>query len=112
MRGGIPDRDISALNRYWDEIPGVRTALFKKGDRAGYTQLSVPAAEIKATIIYQHLMDYWAETMQDDWYLIVADGWKAGAKPREIQQVKGKGWQTCLAREGRLQKGCSRAGCG
>ncbi|CAG1012103.1 Type I restriction enzyme EcoKI M protein [Anaerolineales bacterium] len=27
--------------------------------------------------IYQHLMDYWALTMQDDLYLIAADGWKA-----------------------------------
>lgn len=26
--------------------------------------------------IYQHLMDYWSETMQDDCYLIAADGWK------------------------------------
>lgn len=26
---------------------------------------------------YQHLMDYWAETMQDDVYLLVLDGWKA-----------------------------------
>ena len=25
--------------------------------------------------VYQHLMDYWAETMQDDCYLIAADGW-------------------------------------
>ena len=40
--------------------------------------------------IYQHLMDYWAETMQDDCYLIAADGWKAGAQPREIRQVKNK----------------------
>jgi type I restriction enzyme M protein len=29
--------------------------------------------------LYQHLMDYWAETMQDDCYLIAAEGWKAGA---------------------------------
>ncbi|TGM58456.1 type I restriction-modification system subunit M [Leptospira adleri] len=28
--------------------------------------------------IYQHLMTYWLETMQDDVYLIVADGWKVG----------------------------------
>ena len=35
-------------------------------------------------------MDYWAETMQDDCYLIAADGWKAGAQPREIVQVKNK----------------------
>lgn len=27
--------------------------------------------------MYQHLMDYWAETMQDDMYLLVLDGWKA-----------------------------------
>jgi type I restriction enzyme M protein len=27
--------------------------------------------------IYQHLMDYWAETMQDDVYQIAVDGWKA-----------------------------------
>jgi hypothetical protein len=24
--------------------------------------------------IFQHLMDYWAETMQDDCYLLAADG--------------------------------------
>lgn len=40
--------------------------------------------------IYQHLMDYWAETMQDDCYLISADGWKIGAKVREILKVKDK----------------------
>jgi hypothetical protein len=27
--------------------------------------------------VYQHLMDYWAETMQDDCYLIADEGWKA-----------------------------------
>jgi type I restriction enzyme M protein len=26
--------------------------------------------------VYQHLMDYWAETMQDDAYLLVTEGWK------------------------------------
>lgn len=35
--------------------------------------------------IYQHLMEYWAETMQDDMYLIAADGWKA-----ELAAVEGK----------------------
>jgi type I restriction enzyme M protein len=28
--------------------------------------------------VYQHLMTYWNETMQDDFYMIVSDGWKAG----------------------------------
>ena len=27
--------------------------------------------------VYQHLMDYWAETLQDDCYLVAADGWQA-----------------------------------
>ena len=40
--------------------------------------------------VYQHLMDYWAETMQDDAYLIAADGWVKGAQPREIVRVKNK----------------------
>ena len=35
--------------------------------------------------IYQHFMTYWMETMQDDVYLIAADGWKA-----ELSLVSGK----------------------
>lgn len=40
--------------------------------------------------VYQHLMDYWAEIMQDDCYLIAADGWVAGAQPREILQARNR----------------------
>jgi type I restriction enzyme M protein len=48
--------------------------------------------------VYQHLMDYWAEIMQDDFYLIAADGWKAETS-RVIEvdkkgREKDKGW-TC-----------------
>jgi type I restriction enzyme M protein len=51
--------------------------------------------------VYQHLMDYWAETMQDDCYLIAADGWKATTyrvievrKNKEGETIKevDKGW--------------------
>ena len=38
--------------------------------------------------VYQRLMDYWAETMQDDVYLIAADGWMEAAKPRGIIEDK------------------------
>jgi type I restriction enzyme M protein len=38
--------------------------------------------------VYQHLMDYWAETMQDDVYMIAGDGWKEAAKPRLIVETK------------------------
>ncbi len=31
LRGGIPNRDIDALDRYWQVIPGVRATLFKNG---------------------------------------------------------------------------------
>jgi type I restriction system adenine methylase (hsdM) len=44
---------------------------------------------IDAYDVYQHLMDYWAETMQDDVYLIAADGWKAETH-RVIEVRKGK----------------------
>jgi type I restriction enzyme M protein len=37
--------------------------------------------------VYQHLMDYWLETMQDDCYLIAADGWVAKTH-RVIEEVK------------------------
>jgi type I restriction enzyme M protein len=46
--------------------------------------------------IYQHLMDYWAGTMQDDCYLITADGWKAETYRMTETDKKGrekdKGW--------------------
>jgi type I restriction enzyme M protein len=156
LRGGIPERDLAALGAYWEVIPGVRDALFESAGRAGYVQLKLPIAAVKATIlahseftafnqaathvfddwkrasipqlkgfaknghviqqprqliealsedllarfkptplvnaydVYQHLMDYWAETMQDDCYLIADAGWQAGAQPREILQVKNK----------------------
>jgi type I restriction enzyme M protein len=40
--------------------------------------------------IYQLLMDYWAETMQDDVYLLVQDGWAAGNVLRELSVKKGE----------------------
>ena len=46
--------------------------------------------------IYQHLMDYWAETMQDDCYLIAADGWKVETyrviEPDKKGKERDKGW--------------------
>ncbi|WP_245616008.1 type I restriction-modification system subunit M [Andreprevotia chitinilytica] len=36
-----------------------------------------PAPLIDAYDVYQHLMSYWAETMQDDAYMVASDGWQA-----------------------------------
>ncbi|MGB0387035.1 MAG: N-6 DNA methylase [Ardenticatenaceae bacterium] len=40
--------------------------------------------------VYQHLMSYWTETMQDDLYLIAADGWQEASKLRLIVERKGQ----------------------
>ncbi|NJL28131.1 MAG: N-6 DNA methylase [Thermoanaerobaculia bacterium] len=51
---------------------------------------------IDAYDVYQHLMDYWAQTMQDDCYAIAQDGWVA--LPVRVIEVdkkgkeKDKGW--------------------
>jgi type I restriction enzyme M protein len=48
--------------------------------------------------IYQHLLDYWNESLKDDVYLIVEDGWVAKVKRILEKNKKGteidKGW-TC-----------------
>lgn len=151
LRGGIPERDLDALDAYWQVLPGVRAALFESAGRPGYARLKLPIADVKPAIlghaefaafqknatrhfddwraaattrltafgkdghpkalieslaeellaafrpaplldaydVYQHLMDYWAETMQDDAYLIAADGWVA--KPARIVETDKKG---------------------
>jgi type I restriction enzyme M protein len=150
LHGGIPERDIDALDRYWKVIPGIRTELFKKADRPGYCELKLSIADVKPAIfghveftafthrvtklfgkwrkestpllkgfaqsghpkalietiaedllanfraaplldaydVYQHMMDYWAETMQDDCYLIADDGWREAAQPQLIVEDK------------------------
>jgi type I restriction enzyme M protein len=55
-------------------------------------------ALINAYDIYQHLMDYWNETLKDDVYLLIEDGWNAKAR-RILEKNKAgkdidKGW-TC-----------------
>jgi type I restriction enzyme M protein len=151
LRGGIPERDLAALDDYWQIMPTLRAALFKPL-RPGYGRLNLSLGEVKHYIlgddeftafndsvtrifaqwkqanaphltgfakdghpkvlietisesllagfkaaplldaydVYQNLMDYWAETMQDDAYLISAVGWTEGAQPREIRQVKNR----------------------
>ena len=48
--------------------------------------------------IYQHLLDYWNETMKDDVYMVVEDGWNAKVRRIIEKNAKGKevdkGW-TC-----------------
>lgn len=50
--------------------------------------------------VYQHLMDYWDEVMQDDCYIISADGWKAETYRILVENKKkkmiDKGWSCDL----------------
>ncbi len=154
LSGGIPDRDIQNLDRYWQVFPSLRTSLFAPA-RKGYSSALVHASQVKSTIlqhkefkrfaataidifhawkksaaldtikqgdkpkkliqdiaenlliaysstsaddepllsnygIYQILMDYWVETMQDDVYVISQDGWQAGKLLRELVAKKGE----------------------
>lgn len=39
---------------------------------------------------FEQLMNYWAETMQDDVYMIMADGWKLNLRPKQKEDKKEK----------------------
>jgi type I restriction enzyme M protein len=80
---------ITGMNGYF-AIWRQRSASTLKGLKAGCHPKEVIAALAEDLLghylgkpligpydIYQHLLDYWAEVMQDDCYLIAADGWKA-----------------------------------
>ena len=53
-------------------------------------QAYAESALINKYDIYQILMDYWAEVMQDDVYVLVQDGWQAGKTLRELVAQKGE----------------------
>lgn len=46
--------------------------------------------------VYQHLMTYWNETMQDDTYLIVSDGWNSEVTFITNKKGKQTGWESAL----------------
>lgn len=50
MRGGIPSRDVDALEKYWKVAPGLRATLFEEAAQTGYWALRVPSESIRATI--------------------------------------------------------------
>ncbi|MFW5828705.1 MAG: type I restriction-modification system subunit M N-terminal domain-containing protein, partial [Planctomycetota bacterium] len=63
--------------------------------------------------VYQHLMDYWSEQMQDDAYLISADGWRA--EPYRVIETdkkgkeRDKGWACDLVPKALLVARCFAA---
>jgi type I restriction enzyme M protein len=93
---------VATVNQLFERWKAANIAWLKGFDRDGHPKQFIEhlAEDLLATFraaplldaydVYQHLMDYWNATMQDDAYLIAADGWKAGAQPREIFKAKDK----------------------
>lgn len=63
---------------------------------------------IDAYDIYQHLMSFWNEAMQDDCYLVSGTGWVPGARVREIVRVKNKDGKLTWPEAGDYQIGRRR----
>ncbi|MFC2100833.1 type I restriction-modification system subunit M [Bacteroidota bacterium] len=154
LKGGIPESDIDAMQKYWDVYPTLKKDLFKPIEkRSNYLDLIIPKEEINNSIfnhpeftaygkfmaevfeqwknettsylkslenallpkqvihaisenllrayenkklvdkydVYQHLMNYWNEIMQDDMYELAADGWKAGNEIFRMEKKTKKG---------------------
>jgi type I restriction enzyme M protein len=91
-----------SATRLFDQWKQFAGALLKGFDKDGHPKPLIAniAEELLANFqtaplldaydVYQHLMDYWAATMQDDCYLIAADGWQLAAQPRLIVEDKTK----------------------
>jgi type I restriction enzyme M protein len=144
LHGGIPDRDLDLLDKYWQAFSQLRSQLFKP-NRPSYSDLTIDVSEVQQAIlespefqklahevrtitsdwfaahrgalapidadtkpndliatigddllarfksvplldeydVYEQLMTYWHDTMHDDVYLIMADGWDFASKPRK-----------------------------
>ena len=50
LHGGIPDRDLEALSRYWDAFPSLRNNLFNP-NRPGYSTLSVEPYSVQQVVL-------------------------------------------------------------
>ena len=51
LQGGIPNRDIDDLDRYWDVFPRLRRALFAAGRREGYSAARIAADDVRAVVL-------------------------------------------------------------
>ena len=58
--------------------------------------------------IYQILMDYWADIMQDDVYMLSQDGWGAGNVVRQIVPVKDKSGKSVYKEEHDFEFGAGK----
>lgn len=76
LHGGIPERDVDALQAYWEVMPNLRSALFAP-QRPGYLQLKVPQAEIKPSIFAHPEFTAFNQTISG-----LFDAWRNEHRPR------------------------------
>jgi type I restriction enzyme M protein len=70
LHGGIPKRDIDALNGYWDAFPSLRTTLFSQ-NRPGYSDLAIDVASVQQTVLDSAKFKKFAarvDTEVDEWF--------------------------------------------
>lgn len=75
LQGGIPNRDLDALQPYWDAFPALRADLFKPL-REGYSELVVDKADIQQTITSSREYVAFAQDTADT----VAEWWQEHPK--------------------------------
>ena len=78
------DANLSALSQ--DDLPKEIIHRTSENLLEAYTD----APLLDRYNMYQIIMDYWAEVMQDDVYVITQDGWLAGRNVRELVTKKGE----------------------
>lgn len=89
IHGGIPNRDLDALQPYWDAFTALRHELFAPL-REGYSELKVEPSEIRTTVTgsgeYEAFASDTAATVRQWWAskCPLLEGIEAGTKPAEL----------------------------
>jgi type I restriction enzyme M protein len=70
LHGGIPDRDLDALQSYWDAFPSLRSQMFTP-NRPGYSELAIDVSAVQQAIFdapgFHKLRDE-ATGIVEDWF--------------------------------------------
>lgn len=76
LHGGIPERDVDALQAYWEVMPNLRDTLFAP-QRPGYLKLKMAQAEIKSSIFAHPEFTAFNQTISG-----LFDAWRNEHRPR------------------------------
>ncbi|MCI4674581.1 type I restriction-modification system subunit M [Candidatus Mycolicibacterium alkanivorans] len=89
LHGGIPDRDLDALQRYWDAFPQLRSQIFTP-NRPGYSGLAIDVSAVQQAIFAApgfHKLQDEATGIVEDWFIKHRDtlaGITADTRPNKL----------------------------